>query len=82
MRSDKKVKDKRIMSKGLLFLAVVEYYQDKPSRDGDVPVEWMCGSLTEAKGFLRRFPRDDWIEYAMSDRNYRELDDRSKRRGH
>ncbi|MHC4302790.1 MAG: hypothetical protein ACYS7Y_36490 [Planctomycetota bacterium] len=78
---DKRVKDKRIEVKGLLFLAVVEYYQDKPTRDNDFPIERMCETMGEAQRFLKKYPRDDWVEYAMSDHNYRELDER-QRRGH
>jgi hypothetical protein len=56
----KQVKDKHITIRGKVFLATVEYYQDRPSRDEHVAVERELLGFKEAQKFLARFPRDIW----------------------
>jgi|GEM_PF-4477593 len=61
--SDKKVKDKHITRKGhagLIYLATVEYYQDRPFRDEHFPVVREFSDLKAAQKFLEKYPRDVW----------------------
>jgi hypothetical protein len=80
MPHEKKVKDKRIEVTGeSVYLATVEYYRDTPARDVDVDVKLVCEGLAEARKFLASYPRDFWEDPGMSDRNYKEIDDRRRR---
>jgi hypothetical protein len=61
--SQKQIKDKCIALKGpsgSIFLAVVEYYQDRPSRDEHAVVEQEFPDMKSAQKFLEKFPRDVW----------------------
>ncbi len=59
----KQVKDKRITLKGStgsIFLATVEYYQDRPIRDEHATVDQEFPDMKSAQKFLAKFPRDIW----------------------
>ena len=59
----KQVKDKHITLKGptrAIFLAVVEYYQDHPTRDEHIDVDQEFPDIKLAQKFLKKFPRDVW----------------------
>jgi hypothetical protein len=77
---DKRVKDKRICPGGIFFLAVVEYFQDTPARDGHVAVEGLFETLVLAQKFLVTFPRDVWDGYGVTDFNYGEVDKNDQKR--
>ena len=77
----RKVKDKRITLKGTcLYSAKVEYFQDCPERDGHGSVSKLCNSIPEAQKYLAGFPRDVWDGSALSEINYREIDERRKQK--
>lgn len=71
---EKRVKDKRIMLDGVEFLAVVEYFQDTPERDNDVPEEKVFATIEAAQKWLGKFPRDAWLGYDITEIIQRELD--------
>jgi len=76
----KKVKDKRISPGTVLFVAVVEYFQDTPSRDADIPVEEVFETLVLAQKFLSTFPRDVWDGYCSTSFKYVEKDENVRKR--
>lgn len=71
---EKRVKDKRIMLDGVEFLAVVEYFQDTPERDGDMPEEKVFSTIEAAQKWLGKFPRDAWLGYDITEIIQHELD--------
>jgi hypothetical protein len=73
----KRVKDKRITLKEG-FLAVVEYYRDRPERDGDLPREKHFITLKAAQEWLLNFPADIWDGTAINQRDYKEIDEERK----
>jgi hypothetical protein len=64
--NNKLVKDKRIEGNNA-YLAVVEYYQDSPARDGHTDVQQLFETLPGAQKFLAKFPRDIWDGFDSSD---------------
>jgi hypothetical protein len=61
--SQKQIKDKCITLKGptgVIFLATVEYYQDRPIRDEHFAVEQEFPDMKSAQKFLGGYPRDVW----------------------
>jgi len=61
--SQKQIKDKSITLKGVtdaIFLATVEYYQDRPIRDEHTAVEQEFPDMKSAQKFLAAYPRDVW----------------------
>ena len=76
---EKRVKDKRITLEGIgIFLATVEYYQDRPDRDEDEPDEKTFKTVKAAQTWLRGFPRDIWDGFASHDFKYVEQDERNR----
>lgn len=61
------VKDKRIELRGKVFVAIVEFFQDNPSRYGDSAIVERFPTLIEAQEFLGAFPRDVWDGYEVAD---------------
>lgn len=76
----KKVKDKHINPGTVLFVAVVEFFQDTPSRDSDVSIEEVFETLVLAQKFLATFPRDVWDGYCSTDFKYVEKDENDRKR--
>jgi hypothetical protein len=77
---DKRVKDKCIHPGTVLFVAIVDFFQDTPYRDEDESIEEVFETLVLAQKFLATFPRDVWDGYASTDFKYVEKDENVRKR--
>lgn len=75
---EKKIKDKSIGLIDLRYLATVEYYQDTPVRSNDKPTEKIFTTMEAAQIFLSQFPRDVWDGFSITDKRYKEPDERGR----